>query len=140
MRPPGNPVESACVQCGLCRKTCPERVISLNQRYVFTEAAIIPAILNEEEPANCVKCGKPFGTQSTIDRISERLAGQHWMFRTDEQARLIRMCDDCRVEAQMTMEDNPFAAGERPRVRTTDDYLNAERELSTDDFLIDDKD
>ena len=62
------------------------------------------------------------------------------MFQTDEQAQLIRMCDDCRVEAQMTMADNPFAAGERPRVRTTDDYLNAEKDMSADDFLIDDKD
>ena len=99
-----------------------------------------PVTLHEEEPALCIKCGKPFGTQSTINRISEKLAGQHWMFQTDEQARLIRMCDDCRVEAQMAMPDNPFAAGERPRVRTTDDYINAGNGLSADDFLIDDAD
>ena len=133
-------VEWNCVQCGLCRRTCPESVISLTPRYVVTEAAIAPSILNEDEPATCGKCGRPFGTQSTINRISEKLAGQHWMFQSDEQAQLIRMCDDCRVEAQMTMADNPVAAGERPRVRTTDDYLNAEKDMSADDFLIDDKD
>ncbi len=131
-------VESACVQCGLCARTCPEKVISLVPQYDFTDAAMQSVTLNEEEPALCVQCGKPFGTQSTIEKISEKLAGQHWMFESDEQARLIRMCDDCRVEAQMTMADNPFAGGERPRVRTTDDYLNAEKGRSAEDFLIDD--
>ena len=133
-------IESACVQCGLCRRTCPEKVISLVPQYDFTAAAIQATVLNEEEPATCVKCGKPFGTQSTINRISEKLAGQHWMFQTEDQANLIRMCDDCRVETQMNVTDNPFAGGERPRVRTTDDYLNAEEDLSADDYLIDDPD
>ncbi len=133
-------VESACVQCGLCSKTCPENVISLTPQLDFTDAAMQPQTLNEEEPAYCVRCNKPFGTQSTINRISEKLAGRHYMFQTEEQSQLIRMCDNCRVEAQMNMPDNPFAAGERPRIRTTEDYLNAEKGLTAGDFLIDDGD
>jgi ferredoxin len=133
-------VESACVQCGLCMKTCPEKVIALNPQLDFTEKAMQPETLNEEEPANCIRCGKPFGTRSTVNRIREKLAGQHSMFRTEEQSRLIEMCDNCRIEAQVAMADNPFAAGERPRVRTTDDYLNAQNGLTSDDFLIDESD
>jgi len=130
-------VEAACVQCGLCMKTCPENVISLTPQFDFTEKAIQPEVLHEEEPAHCITCGKPFGTQSTINRVSEKLAGLHSMFRSEEQAALIRMCENCRVEAQMNMEDNPFVSAERPRVRTTEDYLDAEKGLSRDDFLID---
>ena len=37
------------------------------------------------------------------------------------------MCEDCRVTSQFESEDNPFQLGERPRMRTTDDYLR-ERE------------
>ena len=133
-------VESACVQCGLCAKTCPEKVISLTPQFDFTAGAMQPETLNEEEPAHCISCGKAFGTQSTVERISEKLAGAHSMFRTEEQARLIRMCDNCRIEAQMAMEDNPFIGGDRPRVRRTEDYINAEKGLSADDFLIDDPD
>ncbi|MEM8555733.1 MAG: (4Fe-4S)-binding protein, partial [Pseudomonadota bacterium] len=85
-------------------------------------------------PFECISCGKEFATQSTIHRIKSQLAGQHSMFATEEQSRLIEMCEDCRVEAQANSKDDPFAMGSRPRVRTTDDYLNG----TLDDFLIDD--
>ena len=92
--------ESACVQCGLCRNTCPESAITLEARYDFTPAALTPKTLNEQEPYNCIACGKPFGTRSSVERIVEKLAGKHAMFQTAEAQRLIRMCDNCRIEAQ----------------------------------------
>lgn len=85
-------------------------------------------MLNEEEPAQCIECGVPFGVKSTIDRITEKLAGKHSMFGKDSAARLIQMCDDCRVKAQFHSKDNPFAGGERPQVRTTDDYFSKRRD------------
>jgi hypothetical protein len=36
------------------------------------------------------------------------------------------MCDDCRIRSQAHSEGQPFFMGERPRPRTTEDYL-AER-------------
>jgi ferredoxin len=41
---------------------------------------------------------------------------------------LVKMCADCRV--QVTAEENfdPFGAPQRPRLRTTDDYLRARQE------------
>ncbi len=135
-RPEVRFTENACVQCGLCAATCPEGVITLEARYDTSAEAQRPIVLHSEEPALCTRCGKPFGTQSTINRITERLAGKHWMFRNPEQAALITMCDDCRIEAQWESAEGPFAAGGRPRIMTTDDYLQAEAKgLSVEDFL-----
>ena len=135
-RPEVRFVEAACVQCGLCQKTCPEKVITLSPRLNFAAAAMQPETLHAEEPFECVKCGKPFGSRSTIERISNQLAGQHSMFQSEDKAQLIRMCQDCRIEVQADMPDSPFAMGERPKIRTTEDYLEARKEgLSVDDFL-----
>jgi ferredoxin len=131
--------EAACVQCGLCATTCPENVITLEPRYNSAPEAIRPIVLHEEEPATCVSCGKPFGTKSSIARIREKLSGKHWMFQREDQARLIEMCDDCRISAQWEMPDTPLRGGARPRIATTDDYLALEKApLSADDFLKDD--
>lgn len=117
--------ESACVQCGLCKTTCPEKVISLVPRLDFTEAARGPVVLKEEEPFHCVRCGKPFGARSTVERMVTKLAG-HAMFQGAALDR-IRMCEDCRVIHQFETGNDPFAVRPRPAPRTTDDYLR-ERE------------
>ncbi len=138
-RPQVSFIETACVQCGLCQTTCPEKVISLEPRFNTAATAMKPVILHEEEPANCISCGKPFGTRSTIERIKSKLGGQHHMFRSEAQIRLIEMCDDCRIDAQWNMDDSLLRSGSRPRIRTTEDYISADkRGLSVDDFLKED--
>lgn len=119
--------EDACLQCGLCATICPEDAITLEPRLDLSEAALRQDVLNEEEPFPCVECGSLFGSRSAIDRITEKLSG-HSMFQSPEKLRMIQMCDDCRVKAQMGATDNPFAGAERPRVRTTDDYLSKRRD------------
>jgi ferredoxin len=119
--------EEACVQCGLCRVTCPESVVTLEPRLNFANEARGTVVLNESEPFNCIRCGKPFGVRQSIERIVEQLADKHWMF-AGEQAERIKMCDDCRVIVQFEQPDAPMAAGQRPRTRTTDDDLR-EREI-----------
>ena len=121
--------EDACVQCGLCRATCPEKVIALEPRLNFTNAAMSAVTLNEDEPFECIRCGKPFGVRKSIERIAGQLAGKHSMFRESAQIDRIRMCEDCRITDQFASGDNPFQLGERPRMRTTDDDLR-ERELA----------
>ena len=120
--------EEACVQCGLCRNTCPESVISLEPRLNFTSEAKGAVKLNEEPPFLCIRCGKPFGVQRSIERIVEQLAGKHSMFQGGAQIERIKMCDDCRVVVQFEEPNQPLAAGPRPRTRTTDDDLR-EREI-----------
>ena len=117
--------ESACVQCGLCAATCPERVIALEPRMDFQAWNAPRRLVKEEEPFHCIRCDKPFGTKSTIDRIVAKLEGKHWMFAGDNVRRLdvIRMCDSCRVDAVMSEGLDPYAGPGRPAPRTTDDYL-----------------
>jgi ferredoxin len=132
--------EAACVQCGICVATCPEKVIRLEPRYNFGPSALSPEVLNAEEPFHCVSCGKAFGTKSTIERVVARLKGRNAMFQTEAQLRLIQMCDTCRVVALAEEGNDPFKGPPRPRVRTTDDYIETERRAnkaskSPDDFL-----
>jgi ferredoxin len=124
--------EEACLQCGLCTDVCPEDAITLVPQLDLSDSALSGRVLNEEEPFACIECGALFGVKSTIDRITEKLADKHPMFTNSDNARLIQMCDDCRVRAQYHSEGQPFFSGERPRPRTTDDYL-AERENSGDE-------
>jgi ferredoxin len=121
--------EDACVQCGLCKATCPEKVISLVPQLDFRAATATARVLKQEEPFHCINCGKPFGTKSTIERISTKLEGQHWMF-TNAPRRLdiIKMCDDCRVIAVTKDSLDPYGAPPRPNVRTTEDYLREREE------------
>ncbi len=117
--------EAACVQCGLCQATCPEKVVSLVPRLAFGTAA---RTLKEEEPYPCIRCGKPFGVRSTIERVLAKLEGTHWMYqKSSPRLELIKMCDDCRVAIVTEADFDPHAALARPKPRTTDDYL-AERE------------
>jgi ferredoxin len=122
-RPQLSFTESACVQCGVCVATCPEKVIALEPRYNFATAAMGPEVVKGEEPFHCVSCGKAFGTRSSIERVLERLKGKHAMFQTEAQLRLIQMCDTCRVVAVAEAQEDPMRGPDRPRMRTTDDYL-----------------
>jgi ferredoxin len=123
-------IEDACVQCGLCKATCPEKVIALKPRLNFTNAAMSPVVIKEEEPAHCIRCGKPFGMKSTIDKVVEKLAGKHSMFQSGPAVEHIRMCADCRVQVQFGDGPEPFAGPGRPVPRTTEDYKR-EREIQS---------
>ena len=118
-------VEDACVQCGLCKSTCPEKVIALKPQIDFRAARATTRIIKEEEPALCIRCNKPFGVKSTIDRIAAKLDGRHWMYPAgDKRLDVVRMCADCRVIIMSEQQFDPFAGvPERAPPRTTDDYL-----------------
>ena len=120
-RPALSFVEDACVQCGLCAATCPERVIGLEPRATFGLGRRAPVLLREEAPALCVACGKPFGVASSIDRVAAKLVGKHWMFSDPAVIARLRMCGDCRVVAQTRHGMDPYAGPPRPRTRTADD-------------------
>ena len=127
-------VEANCLQCGICARTCPEGAITLEARLDPRPAALAPVTLNEEAPAECTRCGAAFAAASTVERMVEKLS-DHWMYR-GERAALLRMCEQCRLEEQAAGGQDPFAVGERPRPRTTEDYLGGS-EPTVEDFLID---
>ncbi|MEZ5644359.1 MAG: 4Fe-4S binding protein [Burkholderiaceae bacterium] len=88
-------IEKNCVQCGLCASTCPEQAIQLEPRLLLTEQRRQPRVLNEAQPWQCVRCGKPFGTLKGVEAMLTRL-GSHAMFQGEALERL-KMCADCRV-------------------------------------------
>jgi ferredoxin len=120
--------EDACVQCGLCKATCPEKVITLKAQIDFRAATAMSRVLKEEEPFQCIRCGKPFGVKSTIERVIGKLAGQHWMYaQGSRRLDALKMCEDCRI-AVVTEDGFDPHAPPRPNVRTTDDYLRERAE------------
>jgi ferredoxin len=121
--------EDACVQCGLCKATCPEKVITLVPQLDFRAATAAPRVLKAEEPFPCIRCGKPFGVKSMIERVIAKLEGQHWMYQgSASRLDAIKMCEACRVAAVTEREFDPHGAPARPTVRTTDDYLRGRGE------------
>ncbi|MGE0628303.1 MAG: 4Fe-4S dicluster domain-containing protein [Hyphomicrobiaceae bacterium] len=120
--------ENACIQCGLCQATCPEKVISLKARIDFTAATAPARLIKQEEPFLCVSCGKPFGTRSTIERVVAKLEDRHWMFKGSAlRLEILKMCEDCRVAAVTQDDFSPYGAP-RPNPRTTEDYLREREE------------
>jgi ferredoxin len=116
-------VEQACVQCGLCKATCPEKVITLKPQFDFRATTAAARLLKEEAPFCCIRCGKPFGVKSAIERVAAKLQNTHWMYKgSPGRLDLIKMCDNCRVAFISEEAFDPYRAPDRS-VRTTDDYL-----------------
>ncbi|MGG5888161.1 4Fe-4S binding protein [Falsiroseomonas sp. HC035] len=121
-------LEDACVQCGLCATTCPEKVITLEPRLNLAPDAARMRVVKEEAPFCCDNCAKPFGVKSQIDRVSRKLTESgHWMFRDGRQLALLRLCEDCRAFAATDGAVDPYAGPARPVAKTTEDWLR-ERE------------
>jgi ferredoxin len=89
-------IEAKCVQCGICRETCPEHAIALSPRLDLTPAARAPRVLNEAAVFKCIVCGKPLGTEKMIGAMLAKLAG-HSMFAAPGSLDRLKMCADCRV-------------------------------------------
>lgn len=90
-------IESNCLQCGICTRTCPEDAIWISTRLLFDrEARSTARLLYEEEPFCCVACGKPFASRSMIENMQKKL-GQHPMFQSQRARERLLMCEECRV-------------------------------------------
>ena len=120
-------LEDACVQCGLCVATCPEKVITLEPRLNFADTAAAPQVVKQEEPAACPRCSKLFGTKASIARVKAKLSA-HWMFADPARAAILDLCDDCRITEATSGGFDPYAGPARPVTKTTEDWLReAER-------------
>ena len=81
----------------MCCRTCPEDAIAASPRLLYdSQQRNKRRLLCEEEPFNCIKCGKPFSTRKMMGRIREKLS-THWMYQDESQRRRLEMCEDCRV-------------------------------------------
>lgn len=101
-------LEADCVQCGLCEQACPENAITLLPGFLAADAREARHICHEEAAFECINCGKPFATVSTVATIKEKLAN-HPYFAGEAMIRL-EMCEDCRVkDVWKTMIRDPDA-------------------------------
>jgi ferredoxin len=125
-------LEDACVQCGLCASTCPERVIALEPRLNFDGSASAPLVVKAEAPFPCARCGVAFGTRSSIERVKRTLAESgHWMFQDPARLAALELCENCRVAEATEGGLDPYAGPPRPVTKTTEDWLReAERAKS----------
>ncbi|MDH3714375.1 MAG: 4Fe-4S binding protein [Gammaproteobacteria bacterium] len=97
-------IEAKCVQCGLCAITCPEQVMSLAPRMLLDpDTRREPRTLHEEQPFNCLDCGKAFATQKIIDTMQLKLK-DHWMFGDEAAMRRLKLCDECRIKDMLRVE------------------------------------
>ncbi|MFT8245943.1 4Fe-4S dicluster domain-containing protein [Roseomonas sp. BN140053] len=117
-------LEDACVQCGLCAKTCPESVITLEPRLNFSPEASRRVVVKEEEPVHCTRCAKPFGTRASVERVKNKLRA-HWMFADPARLAVLDLCENCRVFAATDGGIDPYAGATRPAPRTAADYHGA---------------
>jgi len=115
--------EDACLQCGICASTCPEKVITLVPQFNLADSAMAAELVIEDTPFECTSCGKPFGSSKSIERVISKLA-DHSMFQQTARTDMLKMCEDCRVEAMFEQNDKVMDLADRPKPRTTDDYLN----------------
>ncbi|MDB5368805.1 MAG: 4Fe-4S ferredoxin [Roseomonas sp.] len=137
-RPELSFLEDACVQCGLCAATCPEKVISLEPRFNLLPEAATRQVVRQEAQAECPSCRKLFGTRASIDRVKARLVSSgHWMFADASRLAILDLCEDCRVHAATGQGAaiDPYAGPARPATRTTADYLREAAEGAGRDDL-----
>ena len=106
--------EDACLQCGICVATCPEKVITLVPQFNLSDKAMATELVIEDEPFHCTSCGKAFGTTKSIENVISKLSG-HSMFQAEGRTDMLKMCEDCRVEAMFSQGDKMVDVGERPK-------------------------
>ncbi len=68
--------ESACVQCGLCAATCPEKAIALVPQLDFQAWNGPRRVIKQEEPFHAFDA-HAIRNESTVERIVDKLEGKH---------------------------------------------------------------
>lgn len=103
-------VESSCVQCGLCRATCPEAAIELVPR-LLTHPEARRRQLHHGEMARCSECGAPFMPQAMLDAVLNRVSAG--LGSSDKAMQYLGVCPQCRAESVMREQFTGGAKGQR---------------------------
>ena len=92
-------------------------------QFNLSDEAMAAEMVVEDTPFNCTSCGKAFGSTKSIERVISQLSS-HSMFQSGSRTDMLKMCEDCRVEVMFNQDDKMLDIGDRPKPRTTDDYMN----------------
>lgn len=94
--------ESACLQCGLCVRGCPEKAVSLLARIAppcLTQAGA--AVLHQDDLLACKSCGTPFIGRRLLAVSLERIQGHPVLAQGGKDAFLI--CPSCRQQRMLQL-------------------------------------
>ena len=122
--------EDACVQCGLCKATCPEKVITLTPQLDFRAATASGARAQAGRAVPLHPLRQAVRHQEH-DRARDRQARRQALDVPGQRRSaldVLKMCEDCRVIAATEADFDPYGAPPRPAVRTTEDYLREREE------------
>jgi len=81
-----------CVGCESCVVVCPEKALRMERGATLDEHFFNRRILAESEPMICSRCGKPFGSRKSYERVMAILAAKEAF-----DAEHFACCEDCRV-------------------------------------------
>lgn len=94
--------ESACVQCGLCTRACPEQAIALHARFAPSALGQAAArVLHQDEQVACKACRKPFISRRLLAWSLERRQG-HLPLAHGAREALMR-CPACRQQDSLEL-------------------------------------
>ena len=79
-----SPKMPAC-NAGFARRPARRRSSALKPQIDFRAATAMSRVIKQEEPSECIRCGKPFGVKSTVERVIAKLEGKHWMYQRLKQ-------------------------------------------------------
>ena len=99
-------VESKCVQCGLCRETCPEHAITLAPRLDLAAEARAPRVVQRRGDLQLHSLRQADGDRQD-DRQHAGQAAGHSMFAQPGALDRLKMCADCRVVDLIRNESGP---------------------------------
>lgn len=98
-----------CVNCELCEEGCPETAITMRDGL---DLSLLPenradeevpepgpawSRVYEGEMAECVRCGKPFTSQGSVDKVREEVGGLVEGIAPDASHSVFEYCGDCRA-------------------------------------------
>jgi Fe-S-cluster-containing hydrogenase component 2 len=92
-----------CVNCGLCEEGCPETAITME---TGLSLSLLPerndgdpwATVYEGEMLECVRCGEPFTSRGSMEKVREEVGGLVEGIAPDSEHSVFEYCDTCRAE------------------------------------------
>jgi ferredoxin len=89
-----------CVNCGLCEEGCPETAITME---TGLDLSLLPengdgawTTVSEDEMLECVRCGKPFASAASAEKIESEVGDLVAGIAPDSEHSVFEYCGDCR--------------------------------------------
>ena len=100
-----------CVNCGLCEEGCPETAITME---TGLDRSLLPenrdgeawTTVHESELLECVRCGKPFTSVASAEKVESEVGGLVEGLAPDSEHSVFEYCSDCRSRLMFERGDD----------------------------------